>query len=70
MADDWKFREGDHVVKRSGYPFLGIVEVAFTSTQMDGSTVHRYVVNLKALGKPTGLLHIFAPDQLALAKEE
>ena len=59
-----QFFEGQHVIKREGYPFPGVVEVGFRTW---GDKV-RYVVNFvdrDGLGTPTGLLHIFEPSQLA-----
>lgn len=64
---DWKFSEGQRVVKTSGYPFPGIVEVGFTITNAEKNP-DRYVVNFvdqNGFGVPTGLLHIFHPSQLA-----
>lgn len=62
------FAKGQRVRKKGGYPFPGIVEAAFTATQVDGSIVERYVVNQTAVAvdgeRPTGLLHIFSPEQL------
>jgi hypothetical protein len=64
----FKFTVGQRVRKKGGYPFPGVVEAAFTATQIDGTVVDRYVVNQTAIAvdgeRPTGLLHIFAPEQL------
>lgn len=60
-----KFQAGNRVIKTGGYPFPGIVDVAF-ATQ---AGVERYVVEFvdkDGLGRPTGLLHIFAPAQLEI----
>jgi hypothetical protein len=65
---NWRFSPGQRVRKKGGYPFPGVVEAVFTATQLDGSTVERVVVNQTAIAvdgeRPTGLLHIFAPEQL------
>ena len=48
------------VRKRAGYPFVGLVESEFTTVA--GA---RVVVNMvNGDGAPTGLLHIFAEDQV------
>lgn len=50
---------GDHVVKKSGYPFPGTVVSVFT--KLDGQT--RYVVEADFA---PGCLHIFSPSQLTV----
>jgi hypothetical protein len=65
---DWKFEVGQRVRKKGGYPFPGIVEARFLLTQITGERVERYVVNQtvvmhRGIG-PSGLGHIFSPDQL------
>lgn len=50
---------GDHVVKVAGYAFPGEVVASFRTK----SGAQRYVVESDDL---PGLLHIFAPEQLAL----
>ena len=66
---DWKFEEGQRVRKVGGYPFPGVVEVRFHLHQLDGSAVERYVVNMLVVTaangiRPSGLGHIFSPEQL------
>ena len=61
----YKFEEGQRVVKKSGYPFPGIVVVRFLTLK---DTFERYVVDFTdANGDPTGLMHIFSWDQLEAA---
>lgn len=71
---NWKFEVGQRVRKTGGYPFPGIVEARFRATQIDGSTVERYVVNQTVVMHdgigPSGLLHIFAPAQLEAIGED
>jgi len=56
------FREGDTVDKVRGYKFPGVVVAPFRT--LGGED--RYVVEMVDVyqGRPTGLLHIFAPEQL------
>lgn len=64
---NFKFAPGQRVIKTAGYAFPGLVEVAFTITNVEVAP-DRYVVNFvdqDGLGQPTGLLHIFHPSQLA-----
>ena len=53
-------RRGDRVVKLRGYPFPGVVLAVFLTSA--GAT--RVVVESDAA---PGMLHIFNPEQLALA---
>lgn len=70
---NWKFEVGQRVRKTGGYPFPGIVEARFRAAQLNGTTVERYVVNqtvvMHAGIGPSGLLHIFAPEQLKAVDE-
>lgn len=68
---DWKFNEGDYVRKTGGYPFPGLIEARFLLTQIDGTKAERYLVNqivwTREHGtRPSGLGHIFSPEQLKL----
>lgn len=69
----WKFEVGQRVRKTGGYPFPGVVEARFLATQIDGSKIDRYIVNQWAEAidgpRPSGLLHIFAPAQLAADRD-
>ncbi len=59
---DYRFSPGQRVWKPQGYSFPGIVQAAFTNSM----GAERYVVEMtsEVTGNPTGLLHIFAPEQL------
>ena len=67
------FGVGTRVMKANGYPFVGLVEAVWMARQADGTHVERLVVNkMEQLAPddeavPTGLSHIFAPEQLMLA---
>src|SRR5688500_11262043 len=69
-----KFAAGQRVRRRGGYPFPGVVEAACQAIQIDGTVVDRYVVNQTVIAvdgeRPSGLLHIFAPEQLEAIDEE
>lgn len=61
-----KFDNGEWVKKPAGYPFPGKVVAAFTT--LGGA--ERYVVEYVDKDEGArGLLHIFAPEQLALMYE-
>lgn len=65
-----RFSEGDAVHKPRGYKFPGIVVAEFLTLAGEP----RYVVELINLdgytARPSGLLHIFAPEQLAKGFDE
>ena len=60
---DTQYNQNDKVYKPSGYPFPGVVLGSFIT--MAGK--ERVVVESTEL---PGLIHIFAPDQLALFVED
>lgn len=66
--ENYKFSVGQFVEKPNGYPFPGVIVSRFKALQYDKSMAERYVVNMFDMyeGEQTGLLHIFAPEQLKL----
>lgn len=59
------FEVKDHVVKKSGYNFPGVIVAKFQTTM--GET--RYVVEC-TVEEVVGMLHIFNGDQLLIRRDE